>query len=95
MRNEIQCGVHGQAQAAYICQHLLATLEDGVPRGAFWCRDEDGCINGYCAECSAGLNAAGGEWTEDVTAKLRVKINLICENCFRRIAAINGFTELD
>jgi hypothetical protein len=95
MSNELQCGVHGQARAAYVCQHLLATLEDGVSRGAFWCRDEDGCINGYCAECSTRLDTVGGEWTEDVTAQLGVKIKMTCENCFRRIAVINGFRELD
>jgi hypothetical protein len=91
--DKTQCAVHGEARRAYICQHLLATLEDGISRGAFWCRDDDRCINGYCAECAARLEAAGEEWTEEVTAQLGVKI--ICEGCFQRIADLNGFSELD
>ncbi|HEY6258649.1 MAG TPA: hypothetical protein VIY51_22935 [Xanthobacteraceae bacterium] len=93
MSAETICAVHGQSRRAFICQHLLATLEDEVPRGAFWCRDEDQCINGYCAECAARLEAVGGEWTDDLMA--RVDVKLICEGCFRGIANLNGFSELD
>jgi hypothetical protein len=91
--DKMQCEVHGQSRTAYICQHLLATLEDGISRGAFWCRDDHRCINGYCAECAARLEAAGGEWTEEVTAQLDVRT--VCEGCFQRIADLNGFSELD
>jgi hypothetical protein len=88
----VQCS-HGEERAALICQHLLGTLYDEIPRGVLWSRDEDGCINAYCSDCDKRLQAAGGEWTEEVEAQLKVKI--ICEGCFRRIAVINGFSELD
>ena len=93
MTQMAQCATHGQARLALVCQHLVATFEDGVPRGAFWCRDEDGCINAYCRECSERLDAAGGEWVDEVVEHLDLKI--ICEGCFRRIASANGFSEID
>ena len=93
MNATTQCAVHGQVLRALICQHLLSTLEDRIPRGAFWCRDDNRCINGYCAACAARLEATGGEWTEEVTVQLGIKV--ICEGCFKQIAELNGFSELD
>ena len=93
MNTTTQCAVHGENRTALVCQHLLETLEDGHPRGAFWSRDNDGRINAYCWACSERLEAAGGEWEGEAVARLGVQI--VCEGCFRRIASINGFSELD
>jgi hypothetical protein len=87
MSRMIECSTHGESRPAFVCQHLLSTLRDSVPRGVLWSRDEDGCINAYCWDCDKQFEAAGGEWTSEV--------EVICEGCFRRIAMINGFSELD
>jgi len=92
MSRTLRCSTHGEAQAAFICQHLLATLRDGTPRGAIWKRDEDGCINSYCGDCDKRLDAAGDEWVGEAQAQLGLTV--VCENCFRRIAEINGLPEL-
>ena len=93
MTEMARCATHGESRAALICQHLVATLEDGLPRGAFWSRDEDGCVNAYCRACADRLEAADGEWVGEAVEQLGLKI--ICEGCFRRIASANGFLEID
>ena len=93
MTRTTQCAEHGQTRMALACQHLVRTLEDEIPRGAWWSRGEDGCINGYCGECAQRFEAAGGEWVGEAAAQLDVQV--VCEGCFRRIASINGFSELD
>jgi hypothetical protein len=93
MSRVLHCSTHGESRTAYICKHLLATLHDEEPRGAVWVRDEDGCINARCGDCANRLETAGGEWVGEALPQLDIKI--ICEGCFRRIAVIDDFAELD
>jgi hypothetical protein len=86
MTRTITCSSHGVSRPAFVCSHLFAMLDDNAPRGVVWLRDEDGCINAYCEACDATLQAAGGEWTEELGAEAGVK--LICEGCFQRMLSI-------
>jgi hypothetical protein len=83
----VTCDEHNESRASFVCAHLLLTLEDGVPRGAIWQRDEDGCVNAYCGACDAMLEAGGGAWTAELEA--RADIKMICEKCFERVLSIN------
>lgn len=93
MNGMIECREHGQSRRAYVCAHVSHTLSDGIPRGVIWSRDEDGCVNAYCDACDARLEAAGGEWIDEVVTAADIK--LICEPCFRRTLSINEKTELN
>jgi hypothetical protein len=93
MSGTIECSTHGETRAVYVYQHLVRTLHDEESRGAFWSRDEDGCINACCGDCAKRLDAAGGEWVGEAEAQLGLQI--VCEGCFRQVAMINGFSELD
>jgi len=91
--NRVECATHGLRAAAFVCVHSMETLSDGHPRGLLWSRDSDGCLNGYCDACERYLERNGGEWNDETEAHADIK--LVCEGCFRRIAALNGIEELD
>ncbi|MFA6966920.1 hypothetical protein [Bosea sp. (in: a-proteobacteria)] len=89
----VRCATHGSDTAAFVCSHLVETLRDGVARGVFWSRDEDGCINAYCSRCADAIDDNGGELTSDIETKF--DIQLICEACFTKIAHSNGLREFN
>jgi hypothetical protein len=93
MSRFIECDKHGQSRRAVVCKHLVQTLSDQIPRGVIWLRDDDGCVNGYCDDCTMMLEDAGGEWNDELEAK--AGLMLICEGCFRRVLSINKRTELN
>lgn len=33
---KVLCGEHGEQQATFVCQHIVMTIRDHVPRGFFW-----------------------------------------------------------
>ena len=88
MKGAVECGEHGTVRPAFVCCHLVETLHDRVPRGLLWSRDEDGNVNAYCDLCDLLLDAAGGDWTEEVEQQANVK--MVCEMCFRLIEGVNG-----
>lgn len=71
----------------------MESLSDERPRGLLWSRDSDGCFNGYCDACDRYLGQNGDEWNDETEA--HADIQLVCEACFRRIAALNGIGDLD
>ena len=93
MSQFVECTEHGKSKPAYVCKHLIQTLQDRIPRGVIWLRDDDGCVNSYCDACNERLRRAGGEWNDELEAE--AAINLICEGCFRRVLSINRKTELN
>lgn len=91
--SSIHCATHGPSTAAFVCSHLVETLRDGEPRGVFWSRDEDGCINAYCLGCAEVVESNGGELTDEIAEGFGVR--LICERCFGKIAQSNGLSEVN
>jgi hypothetical protein len=69
----------------------LATLQDGTPRGLFFDRDEEGCFNGWCADCEAMAASNQYDWTTEMLTRADVK--LLCEDCFRLAMKINKVSE--
>jgi hypothetical protein len=84
----VECEEHGKQKVAFICQHVVATLEDGQARGFVWDRDEDGLINAYCDDCDAAIEANNGDWTPEIEAK--ADVGMMCEVCVSEAAKING-----
>ena len=75
-------------QATYVCQHILQTLRDGIPRG-FWSSSEspeNPRPDSWCSECEEVANAAGG-WDDESEAFAGV--SLLCGSCYDRAKRMN------
>lgn len=86
----VRCDEHGSQPKAYICQHLLSSMYDRRPRGIVVCDTdpEDGSTSAYCWGCQSMLEQGGGEWTDEMSDRLGVKI--ICAECLRKCIEINA-----
>ena len=85
---DIACDTHGNQRTAFVCHHILQSIQDRQPRGFIWGRDEEGCVNAYCDECEGYLESHGGEWNEITEAFADIK--LVCEGCAIEAAQLNG-----
>ena len=84
----IECAEHGSQQATFVCQHVVQTLRDGIPRG-FWCSEEspeNPRPDAWCNECEARVQEAG-EWNDENEAFAAV--TLLCGACYDRVLAMN------
>jgi len=73
----ITCTVHGSAEPAYVCNHLL---DDPVQ---FWFSElptvENKCPDAWCSSCEAQFQELG-EWTDENTSADNIKV--ICQHCY-------------
>src|SRR5689334_21955735 len=80
MSDKIQCSIHGESQATYVCTHLV-----GETAGLGFNSDEPDSNNpfpdAWCDNCEL-IRAAHGDWNEE-SAKL-TKISLLCSGCYER-----------
>lgn len=83
MADTIHCELHGDRTAAYVCAHILETLEDEEPRGFLDLVDEDGDHQAICIACNT---MPFEDWERTAAENMRA----ICWGCFERAAAING-----
>jgi hypothetical protein len=86
MSDMIDCEDHGKQKAAEVCQHIVASRDDGQVRGFVADRD-GGQLVAYCDACDAAIEKAGGEWTTAVEAQ--ADMQLMCETCTGEVAAKN------
>jgi hypothetical protein len=83
---QVACDRHGPQPETFVCQHLVQTLTDRVPRG-FFC--SDGVPpSAWCGVCDASLTAAGGAWTPQLERAAGVK--LLCAVCYSEVKRLNG-----
>jgi hypothetical protein len=87
----VSCNTHGARHAAFACRHVFATLEDNKLRGLFLGRDENGCFNGWCADCEEMAASSNYDWTPEMMAVADVR--LLYEECFRAAMKINNVSE--
>jgi hypothetical protein len=77
----IKCDVHGWQEQTFVCQHIAQSLNTGVPVGFHWSsKQTDARPDAWCSDCERARIEAGGDWTPEVEAKLRVK--LLCGACY-------------
>lgn len=88
MNGLVSCSTHGKQTKAYVCVHLMASLNDHQPRGLFVEIDDDGCPNGWCTDCENKLQAAGNRWSPEL--ERAADISLICCSCFKELQKLNG-----
>jgi hypothetical protein len=88
MAGTVNCHVHGAQPETFVCQHVVQTLRDGVPRGLFWANEpNEPRPDAWCADCNSRVAASGGDWTPEAEALARVA--LLCGACYDRAKAIN------
>lgn len=89
---EINCQVHGKQQAAYVCQHLLASNGNGF----HWASNPDNpfkeCPDAWCNECNSEFKKQNA-WTEEATTFANIKV--ICELCYGQVREHNWTQDND
>jgi hypothetical protein len=86
----VNCPIHGDQRATFVCKHIVQSLRDRRPRGFFWA-DEDRASESecaWCAECEDRRVAAGGDWSDELTDEMNIA--LLCGSCFDTAKRING-----
>jgi len=75
--SKIECGVHGSAQEAFACEHLVADPKQK------WFSDEptEGnlCPDAWCLRCEE-VYLEQGEWNDENSSRLKIK--LLCHRCY-------------
>jgi len=84
----VECCIHGKQVATFVCQHIVQTLRDNVPRGFWSAVAESGELypDSWCSECEAMINAIG-EWNDETESKAGV--SMVCSACYDLAKAIN------
>jgi hypothetical protein len=84
----MDCPIHGEQPETFVCQHVVQTLRDGVPRGFFWANNTNETRpDAWCSDCNSRVATSAGEWTPEAEALAGVR--LICAACYDRAKAIN------
>jgi hypothetical protein len=87
--NTVACSEHGPQPKTYVCDHILQTLRDRRPRGFFVVpADNQEYPDAWCGECEEMIQAAGGEWTDELMPA--AKVRLLCARCYLAAKALNG-----
>ena len=80
--NKIKCNVHGWQEEAFVCQHIVESLHTSIPVGFHWPAEAtEAHPDAWCSACEEARASAGGEWTAEVEAQLKVKI--LCGACYQ------------
>ena len=65
----VECSVHGKQQETFVCQNIVQSLRDNIPRG-FWSAEENHENTRpvfWCNECEQLVNSVG-EWNDETQA---------------------------
>ena len=84
----VTCNEHGIQQATYVCQHIVESLRDGIPRG-FWSSEdcpENPRPDSWCNTCDELLNRIN-EWRDE--SETFTGIKLLCGICYDRAKNMN------
>ena len=84
----VECCEHGRQQETFVCQHIVQSLKDGIPRG-FWSAEADENHprpDSWCNECEK-LVTSVGEWNDETETFAGVK--LLCGACYDRAKEMN------
>jgi hypothetical protein len=76
-----ECERHGVQEEAFVCGHLAQSLVSGFPVGFFWpASATEPRPDAWCSGCEERRVAAGGSWTPEAAAALKVR--LVCGACY-------------
>ncbi len=79
---KIRCGIHGEQQETYVCQHIAIGLHEKTRVGFFWPKSspENSRPDAWCKECEHRVQKTNGEWVGEAEAHLKPKI--LCGACY-------------
>lgn len=84
--HEVECQVHGNQSATFVCQHLVSGEGEGVCLGF----DPENPLalypDAWCEACDR-RRAEAGEWTDEVSEAADIK--LLCSRCYMDVCARN------
>jgi hypothetical protein len=90
MNRQVRCERHGLQDETFVCQHVVQSLRDSIPRGFYWAqKSEQERPDAWCSECNETVSRSGGEWTKEAEQFAGVKI--LCGACYDLAKALNGF----
>jgi hypothetical protein len=81
MADKIHCGIHGEVNETFVCEHLLDGQSAGLGFNRNAPTEDDPYPDAWCNDCEI-IRAAHDGWN-DVSEKL-TKISLLCAGCYRR-----------
>lgn len=82
MPKDVQCNSHGARRAAFVCDHLYASLTTRAAVGLTWFEDDDGELQAFCDGC----------WEADIEEFKRRNAGgprVICKSCLDDVATLN------
>ena len=83
----VQCSTHGPQPQAFVCQHILKSLDTRQAIGFHWSAEDDGPNpDAWCNDCEEARITAGGDWTEQ--SLQQVGVTLICASCYQSAKSI-------
>jgi len=90
--HKVECQVHGNQRATFVCQHLVSGEGEGVCLGF----DPENPLalypDAWCEACERRRGAAG-EWTDEVAEVANIK--LLCGRCYMDVCARNWVEDRD
>jgi hypothetical protein len=85
----MNCNRQGEQDETFVCQHVVLSLVDRIPRGFFWASDSDQQRpDAWCADCNERVAASGGDWTPEVLQHVHVR--LLCAGCYDEAKILNA-----
>ncbi|MDH5672727.1 MAG: hypothetical protein OEZ06_11295 [Myxococcales bacterium] len=84
----VECPEHGRQPAAFVCQHIIEGLNEGLAHGFYWAEQpEFDRPDAWCGSCQRLVEEQGGEWTE--SAQEQACIGMLCGLCYDQAKAHN------
>ncbi|MGF1742879.1 hypothetical protein L4C34_17750 [Vibrio profundum] len=85
----VECCNHGRQQATYVCQHVIVSLQDGIPRGFWSAEPEVGHErpDSWCDACEERVKLSGGEWDDE--SEEFAGVTLLCSVCYDNAKQMN------
>ena len=85
--DSVDCLIHGMQPKAFVCRHILQSLDSQRAVGFHWSAENAGeHPDAWCSDCDEACVAAGGDWTDAVLEQ--VGVTLVCGSCYQAAKAI-------
>ena len=85
----VECFTHEKQQATYVCQPIVQSLRDGIPREFWPTESEPGNLrpDSWCNKYEEMIISTGEEWNDE--SEEFAGITLLCGACYDRANAMN------
>ena len=83
----IRCEKHGTGELVHVCNHIVQSMRDGVPRGVYAWKDD---ADVTCAWCDACRQRAEASEKGPDRVPLKFQVENVCSKCFDAVRTLNG-----